>query len=269
MLQLHITTRAVPISWRRASPKGTVMELRRLGAICLVSASVIAMTGGRADATSFTYTFDSDSQGWSGNGSGGPSVLDWSGSGGNPGGYVSNTVSGGISGTGAVTPTRGLSRSLSLDLATYGATLSFDTALLAGSNLTSAHGVDIRFGGVANGTPFVLYYTPQFDLTGGAWTSTSVRLDTSAPWTFVDILTNNSHTATQADWNTFLPSVSTLLIQDNLSFLRSTGGSGTFGFDNINLTEAAAPTAVPEPTSMALLATGLAGVGLRRRSRLR
>jgi hypothetical protein len=263
MLQLHVATRAVPTSWRHASPKGTVMKLRRLGAICLVSASVIAMTSGRADATSFTYTFDSDAQGWTGQGSAGPSPLAWSGSGGNPGGYVSNSVSGGIDGTGVSTPVRGLTHAVSLDLATYGATLSFDTALLASSNLISAQGAVVDLSGLVNGTPFFMEYTSQSALTS-SWSSMNVRLDTSAAWTFFDVFANTSHLATQADWNTYLPLIDSLQILDHLSFLRSTGGSGTFGFDNIKLTEAAAPT-VPEPTSMLLMATGLAGLALRRR----
>src|SRR5690348_11274448 len=113
------------------------MELHRFGVICLLSASVIAMTGSRADATSFTYTFDSSTQGWTGNGSGGPTPLTWNSSGGNPGGDVSVAVSGGVSGTGSISVNQGLLRALSLDLASYGATLSVDTALLANSNLTS------------------------------------------------------------------------------------------------------------------------------------
>jgi hypothetical protein len=267
MLQLHVATRAVPTSWHHASLKGIVMELRRLGAICLVSASVIAMTGGRADASSFTYTFDSDNQGWLGASSGGSIPLAWNGSGGNPGGYVFDSVSGGISGTGNITSNLGLSHAVTLDAATYGATLSFDTALLANSNLTSAQTAFVELYGVLNGNPFSLTYVPQYSLIGGAWTSTSVRLDTSASWV-LDTFPANIHTATQADWDAYLPFVSFLVVEDSLAFERSTGGSGTFGFDNITLTEAVAPTAVPEPTSMLLMATGLAGLGLRRTSHL-
>jgi hypothetical protein len=264
MLQLHVATRAVPASWRHASPKGIVMKLRRLGVICLVSASVIAMTSGRANATSLTYTFDSDAQGWTGSSSSVPPPLNWSGSGGNPGGHVSDSVSGGITGTGNITSTLGLVRAVALDLATYGATLSFDTALLGNTNLTSATVAYVQLWGIANGNPFSLTYLAQASLIGGAWTSMSVRLDTSASWS-LDLPFGGGHTATQGDWNTYLPLVSNLGIADSLSFLRSTGGSGTVGFDNIKLTEAAAPTAVPEPTSMLLMATGLAGLVLRRR----
>jgi len=242
------------------------MELRRLGVICLLSASVFAMTGGRADAAALTYTFDVDAQGWTGTGTGQPPVV-WNGSG-NPGGAVSVAVSGGISGSGPITPTIGIFRAISLNLNNYGGTLSLDNALLTSSNLTGVGALAIQLQGLApDGTQFIFGYQVPLNLLGGGWQSTSVKLDTSAAWS----LTLNKfpfpedRIATQADWNTYLPLVSGMLVQNSLTFSRTTGGGGSFGYDNIKITEAA-PTAMPEPTSMILLATGLAGLGLRRRS---
>ena len=244
------------------------MELRRLGVICLLSGSVIAMTSGRADATSFTYTFDSGAQGWT-EISGSPATpLTWNSSGGNPGGNVSDSASGGISGIGPAWITLGIERAVSLDPATYGATLSLDTALLVNNHLVNAQGIRVTLAGVVNGGFVSFTNFSNVDLLSGAWTSSSVRLDTSTSWVFNFSSGgfDDTHLATQADWNAYLPYLNDLVILNQFSYLRQTGGNGTFGFDNINLTEAAPPS-VPEPTSMLLLGTGLAGLGLRQRRR--
>ena len=190
------------------------MELRRLGVICLLSASVIAMTSGRADATAITYTFDTDAQGWNSSSGGAPAPATWNAGGGNPGGGISVAVSGGITGTGPLTPSLVIGRAISLDTANYGGTLSFDTALLSGTNLISAGGVHIQLSGIENGQQFLITWSTSLDLLGGGWKTTSVRLDESAGWTYNNVNPPITvHGMTKADWNTYLPLVNSIQIQ--------------------------------------------------------
>jgi hypothetical protein len=140
--------------------------------------------------------------------------------------------------------------------------------LLVNHHVVNAQGIQVTLAGVANGGFVSFTNFSNVDLLSGAWTSTSVRLDPSTSWIFNFSLGGfqDTHLATQADWNAYLSYLNDLVILSQFSYLRQTGGSGTFGFDNINLTEAPPPS-VPEPTSMLLLGTGLAGLGLRQRRR--
>src|SRR5687768_4118108 len=98
----------------------------------LAALVVTATLPAAAVAAPFTYTFDTDAQGWVAIAAGPGQTLSYSPTGGNPGGFIAaqhfiNTGSG----TGTLTGLLGVSRAIAFDAADYGGTFSFDAKVVS------------------------------------------------------------------------------------------------------------------------------------------
>lgn len=221
-----------------------------------------------AAAAPFNYTFDANAQGWTSAASGTGHTFAYNPSGGNPGGFISaqHFVNGGV-GTGTLNPLLGVTRTIALDGADYGGTLSFDVEVVnQDSAIYDPTLYSVGLSGFSNGLPFDFRLALSGPVTSAFGTS-SVTLGTASNWTFNHLLDPGApRTATQADFLTYLPLVTEISLFTKFKIDRGTNGGITVGFDNISLTAPAA-TPVPEPATLTLLGAGLASVVARRARR--
>jgi hypothetical protein len=241
----------------------------RSGALAAVAFTAILPVA--AAAAPFNYTFDANAQGWVAIAAGTGQTTVYSPTGGNPGGFVGaqHFINAG-SGTGTVTGGLGVSRAITLDAADYGGTFSFDAKVV--SKDAAIYDPELSYarlsGSAASGLPFDFILLLSGPLTS-AFGASSFTLGTASNWFFNYVLDPSSpRIATEADFQAYLPLVTSFTVLTSFKIDRGTSGAITVGFDNIRLTAPAPePTPVPEPATLTLLGAGLATLVARRSRR--
>jgi Ca2+-binding RTX toxin-like protein len=202
--------------------------MRNLSVAVLAAVACLAIPAS-AGAVTLQNTFDASPEGWlTGQGSGNPSSISFSASGGNPGGHIfdSDTVAdtGGGSNLFFFQASAAWTGNLS---ANYGGMLSFDMKHTA-----------------AEYGPIIAIFANNGDIletqaatipTNAAWTTISVPLDGGGGWAYVH--GGNGTDASAANFNTVLSDVSAVLIVGDLD----SGTGGVARLDNAKLLEPAAP----------------------------
>jgi hypothetical protein len=222
----------------------------RLQYILPAAAALIALVG-PASAASVSSTFDTDAEGWGvgnirSNLSTAPDQSNpptYTATGGNPGGYISTTD------TQDIVAFLAPSKFLGDDSAFLGGELTFDLQDLVPPD-------DAAY-------PAVVLYTSTGSISytsispGTTWTSFSIPL-TAAGWTFYPGgESNGTVPVTDAEFAAALAGVVNLAIEADWHT-----GDDITGLDNVVLASGGGPSPVPEPSTWAMMITGLIGMAL-------
>jgi hypothetical protein len=213
-------------------------KFRLFGAVC---AYLLVSISAPANAAVIASTFDVDAEGWIANP--GEGMLAYFGSGGNPGGHIQITDSGGGSipfGSGAFVGPQFLG-----DLSAFdGGTISLDMAAFAGGGGTfPSFGAIQLSGGGDIAILDIAVSAPPF----GVWQTFSASLD-AASWG-----------KSQNDWLAILSNVTSIGIPTD-----AFDGPDTIGIDNFRIES----SVVPIPPAIWLFGSGLLGlVGVARRKK--
>jgi len=218
------------------------MRLKKLLILCGVSA-------GLAGAAPLAFSnFDTNSEGWTVINNGASVNPDYHATGGNPGGYISDTD------------------------AASGPIWYFSAPAAFLGNKSAAVGGILSFN--FRTTPGTFFDAPDIILIGGGLSLfASIKGLGENPNTFEPIVVEISNTQEQVGWSTGDPNEDegpTLqqfqTVLGNLTALRIRGelisGADTASLDNVSLT---ASTATPEPATFAISGLGLCAAGLYRR----
>ena len=210
-----------------------------------VMSALLSLLLGTVQAASITSTFDVNDEGWTGIPSEG--LVAFTGVGGNPDGHirVTDIGAGGLLGSGAIAPSKFLgdlsgfdNGMLSVDMATFGG--GGATFPIFGTVRISGGGDSAQFDLVDNAPPFATWQNFSASLTAEDWGKTD------------------------SEWNNILEDVTEIAMSTD-----AFDGGDTIGVDNFEISlnptpPNPGPSTIPEPSTLLLFGSGLAGLGVWR-----